>query len=106
MSNINYFEVDKLETNPYFREEELKKHINRLAKHFKGNYYLIIGIATHTETEEKMVIYKALYGECKMYTRPMKMFLEKCTKEQRELYGQEYRFEFVNLRGVTKYDKE
>ena len=43
-------------------------------RHFKGNEYEVIGIARHSETEEPMVVYKALYGEGEMWVRPYDMF--------------------------------
>ncbi len=45
-------------------------------KHFKGKMYQVLFIGTHTETEESMVIYKALYGEYKIWVRTLKMFTE------------------------------
>ena len=45
-------------------------------KHFKGNEYLLIGIATHSETMEQMVVYKALYGEQGLWVRPASMWAE------------------------------
>lgn len=51
-------------------------------QHFKGNYYMVMGVAHHSETLEEMVIYKALYespeyGRDAIWVRPAKMFLEK-----------------------------
>ena len=45
-------------------------------RHFKGNRYLVLDIATHSETMEKMVIYKALYGEGGIWVRPYSMWEE------------------------------
>jgi hypothetical protein len=47
-------------------------------KHYKGNFYNVIGIAKHSETLEEMVLYEALYEnpEGKLWVRPKKMFLE------------------------------
>jgi hypothetical protein len=44
--------------------------------HYKGNEYEVIDVATHSETEEKMVVYKALYGEKGLWVRPLSMFDE------------------------------
>lgn len=45
-------------------------------QHFKGKEYEIICMARHSETEEPMVVYKALYGTAKIWVRPAKMFFE------------------------------
>lgn len=52
---------------------EFKKGIY---EHYKGNRYELIGIANHSETLEKMVIYKALYGEGDLWVRPASMWNE------------------------------
>ena len=46
-------------------------------KHYKGNLYKVMATARHSETEEWMVVYQALYGERGMWVRPYKMFVEK-----------------------------
>ncbi len=46
-------------------------------EHFKGNKYELLEIATHSETLEKMVVYKALYGEGGIWVRPLAMWNEK-----------------------------
>ena len=48
-----------------------------LYKHYKGNMYEVYMTAQHSETEEWMVVYKALYGEQGMWVRPYDMFVEK-----------------------------
>lgn len=45
-------------------------------RHYKGNDYEVIGIARQTETEEPLVIYRALYGEFGLWARPLAMFVE------------------------------
>lgn len=43
-------------------------------RHYKGNKYEVIGIASHSETEEQLVVYRALYGEMGLWVRPLEMF--------------------------------
>ena len=45
-------------------------------RHFKGNYYEVIGVALHSETMEEMVVYRALYGEHGLWGRPAAMWTE------------------------------
>ena len=52
-------------------------------RHFKGGEYEVIGVAIHSETGEKMVVYRALYGEGGLWIRPQAMFLETVEREGR-----------------------
>ena len=45
-------------------------------RHFKGNYYEVMGVAHHSETMEEMVVYRALYGEHGLWVRPAAMWTE------------------------------
>jgi hypothetical protein len=54
-------------------------------KHYKGNLYEVLMTAQHSETEEWMVVYKALYGDEGMWVRPYEMFMEKVIVEGTEL---------------------
>lgn len=45
-------------------------------RHFKGNLYEVIGVARHSETQEEMVVYRALYGEYGLWVRPAAMWTE------------------------------
>lgn len=45
-------------------------------RHYKGNNYEVLGIALHSETLEKMVVYKALYGDKEIWVRPLSMWDE------------------------------
>lgn len=85
--------------------EELK--CGRLVQHFKRELmseeerksaptkytYEIVGTAMHTETEEQLVIYRALYGDMKMYARPVDMFLSEVDREKYPDVKQKFRFE-------------
>ena len=48
-------------------------------RHYKGNDYEVIGVATHSETREAMVVYRPLYGEGALWVRPLAMFMEDAT---------------------------
>ena len=50
-------------------------------RHFKGNEYQVLGVARHSETEEEMVVYRALYGEGGLWVRPAAMWLETVTRD-------------------------
>ena len=45
-------------------------------RHFKGGEYEVVAIALHSETQEEMVVYRALYGEGKTWVRPKSMWNE------------------------------
>ena len=45
-------------------------------RHFKGNEYEVIGVARHSETQEEMVVYRALYGDFGLWVRPARMWNE------------------------------
>ena len=77
---------------------ELK--INGIYKHFKGDYYIVLDVAEHTETGEKLVIYRALYGDNKLYARPYDMFLSKVDREKYPDVVQEYRLELQEIKSV------
>ena len=81
-----------------YNMKELK--INGIYKHFKGDYYIVLDVAEHTETGEKLVIYRALYGDNKLYARPYDMFLSKVDREKYPDVEQEYRLELQEIKSV------
>ncbi len=60
-------------------------------RHFKGREYQVQGVARHSETGERLVVYTPLYGERALWVRPLSMFEESVQHEGRELP----RFEFI-----------
>jgi len=71
----------------------LHKSKGFIFRHFKGDLYLLVDFAKHTETGEQMVIYKALYDDCGLYVRPYNMFIEEVPVGKENPTGQKYRFE-------------
>lgn len=50
-------------------------------RHYKGNLYEVMGTAQHSESEEHVVVYRALYGDYGLWVRPLEMFTETIIKE-------------------------
>lgn len=71
-------------------------------RHFKGNAYEVVGIAKHSETEEPMVVYRALYGDGGLWVRPAEMW-----NETVERGGQTYRrcYPLDRIEREEKYER-
>lgn len=72
----------------------MKPIIGKIYKHFKGDKYMVLNFATHSETGEEYVIYKKL-NDTKIWIRPVSMFMSKVDKNKYPNVEQEYRFELV-----------
>ena len=79
--------------------QELK--INGIYKHFKGDYYLVVDIANCSETKEKYVVYRRLYGDGTLWIRPLSMFLSEVDHEKYPNVKQKYRFELQKIESVA-----
>ncbi len=67
-------------------------------KHFKGNKYELLYTATHSETMEEMVVYKALYGDGGIWVRPISMWSEEVKDENGNKVP---RFKFISEKNIA-----
>lgn len=75
--------------------EDLSHVVPGVYRHFKGKLYEVYGVAEHSETGEKLVVYRALYGSRQLYVRPQDMF---CSEVDRNKYPDaDQRTRFVHL---------
>lgn len=74
--------------------------VGRVYRHFKGDYYLTLCLAYDCETLEEVVVYKALYGNCSIYTRKLSDFTAEVNKEKYPNVNQQYRFELQDIKSV------
>lgn len=79
-------------------ERELK--VNGIYKHFKGDSYIVEDVAIHSETKEKYVVYRGLYGNNELYIRPYEMFLSEVDHNKYPEVKQKYRFELQDVKSV------
>ncbi len=76
--------------NPRFK-------LHGIYKHFKGDLYILEDIIYHSETKEKMIAYRALYGDNRLWCRPYDMFFEEVDHEKYPDVKQKYRFELQDI---------
>lgn len=78
-----------------FRVGDIVRHFKRETVDLATDLYLymIVGTATHSETDEQMMVYSPLYGEGGLFVRPLDMFLSEVDHEKYPDIRQKYRFE-------------
>ena len=81
---------------------ELK--IKGIYRHFKGDLYLVEDIARHSETDEELVVYRKLYGDCSLWVRSLDLFLSEVDHEKYPEVEQRYRSELQNTPSVAHKD--
>ena len=94
-------DIEKVEFLPSFEEAAATITVGRY-RHFKGRDYEVLAVARHSETEEPMVVYRALYGEGGVWVRPASMWnetVERNGKTYRRLYPLE------RIKRVEKYER-
>ncbi|MCC6093785.1 MAG: DUF1653 domain-containing protein [Eubacterium sp.] len=81
-----------------FHPGDVVRHFKRETVDSGSNQYLykIVGVATHSETREKMMVYMALYGDFGLYVRPYDMFMSEVDHKKYPEIKQKYRFETVD----------
>ena len=79
-----------------------KLKIKGIYRHFKGDLYIVEDVAIHSETKEKYVVYRGIYGENQLYIRPYDMFLSEVDKQKYPNVEQKYRFELQEIESKNK----
>lgn len=72
-----------------------RKLVPGIYRHFKGQHYRVYDIASHSETEEAVVVYRCLYGERGLWVRPVSMFFDHVNYEGEQVP----RFELIEACG-------
>ena len=80
-----------------FASGDIIQHFKRETVDQNSMQYLYeyIGVAMHSETRDKMIVYRALYGEKELFVRPYEMFMDEVDHEKHPEIRQKYRFEKI-----------
>ena len=81
-------------------KRDIRNQRGKIFRHFKGDLYLVEDFVTHSETQEKLVLYRALYDDCGLFVRPYDMFIEEVPDAKENPTGQKYRFQEYDVKSV------
>ena len=95
-----YYDTDLKELLALYNKKRLMKNKGKIVQHFKGDKYFINNFVHHTETDELMMYYTALYCECLSYVRPLDMASSITTKEYYDKYHKLFRFTPITIKSV------
>ncbi|MFK7855724.1 MAG: DUF1653 domain-containing protein [Granulosicoccus sp.] len=73
---MTFSKTDKKEPIPQSATQPPGAPVPGLYKHYKGQHYQVLGMAQHSESDEWLVVYQALYGERGFWLRPLSIWLE------------------------------
>lgn len=93
MLDVATVEISNMKWGDNMRPEP---KVGQIYRHFKGNVYEIIAIAKHTESEERLVIYKSGNENATVYARPLEMFLSEVDHEKYRDVEAKYRFTLLD----------
>ena len=86
--------------------EDKRFRLHGVYRHFKGDLYILEDAVYHSETKEKMIAYRALYGDNRLWCRPYDMFFEEVDHEKYPKIKQKYRFELQDIESVANISAE
>ena len=76
-----------------------------IVRHFKGNFYEILCFARDSETQDEVVVYRALYGERGVWVRPKEMFFSPVDRDKDPDAPQAYRFQRVSGQEAERIER-